>query len=236
MKVSLIIPMYNESKIIGHTADTLCRYMSDNFDDYEILFCDDGSTDCSKEAVESLRLDNVRVISYSDNRGKGSAVRVGMLEAKGDVRIFTDADLAYGTDVIAAAVDTLAKNEGADILIGSRNIGMDGYDGYTLGRKLMSKMYIRILCLVGGFKLSDSQCGFKVFTADSANAVFSQCKVDGFAFDFEAILIANKQNRKIIEMPVKVINHRDSSIKPLKDAFKMLRDIRRIKKDVKSSK
>ena len=236
MKVSLIIPMYNESKIIGHTAQALCGYMSDNFDDYEILFCDDGSTDGSKAVLESLQLPTVRVIGYDDNRGKGSAVRTGMLAAEGDIRIFTDADLAYGTDVIVSAVEALGRDKQADMLIGSRNIGADGYDGYTLGRKIMSKMYIKVLCLVGGFRLSDSQCGFKAFTADAANGIFSECKVDGFAFDFEVILRANKQGRKIIEMPVRIINHRHSSVKPLKDAAKMLGDIRRIKKDIRTEK
>ena len=123
----------------------------------------------------------------------------------------------------------------ADMLIGSRNIGKDGYEGYTFLRKIMSKVYIKVLCITGGFKLSDSQCGFKAFRAQTAEEIFSKCKVNGFAFDFEAILWATKLEKKINEMPVKIINHRESSIRPFRDTLKMLRDLRKIKKDVKKS-
>jgi dolichyl-phosphate beta-glucosyltransferase len=232
MKISLIIPMYNESKIIETTAKELSQYMGDNFDEYEILFSDDGSKDGCGALVEALGLPCARVVGYADNRGKGCAVRHAMLSADGDIRIFTDADLAYGTDVIKRAYDIMRSQPDTDMLIGSRNIGKDGYEGYTLLRKLMSKIYIKVLCFTGGFKLSDSQCGFKAFRGETAYDIFSKCKVDGFAFDFEAILLATKLGKQIGEMSVKIINHRESSIKPISDTIKMLGDLRRIKKDV----
>lgn len=232
MKITLVIPMYNESKIIADTARTLSAYMSENFSDYEIIFSDDGSTDGSSALVEKLALPNVRVLTSEQNRGKGSAVRQGMLSATGEVRIFTDADLAYGTDVIKKAYDRMCERTDTDILIGSRNLEKNGYEGYTATRRLMSKAYIKVLCLVGGFSLSDSQCGFKAFRAKTADEVFAECTVDGFAFDFETILTAQKKGKKIAEMPVKIINHRDSTIRPAKDAVKMLRDLRHIKKSV----
>ena len=236
MKVSVIIPMYNESRIIADTAKRLSDYMSGAFEDYEIIFCDDGSRDGSKKIVEELDLPNVRAVGYERNRGKGHAVRFAMLTATGDVRIFTDADLAYGTEVIAHAAEIMKNTPDTDMLIGSRNVGKDGYEGYTFSRKFMSKLYIKVLCLFGGFKLSDSQCGFKCFTAKTAEDIFSLCEVDGFAFDFEVILLAVKQGKKISEMPVKIINHRESTVRPMSDAFKMLGDIRRIKKNVKGRK
>ena len=236
MKISLIIPMYNESKIIETTAKTLSEYMGKNFDDYEILFSDDGSKDGSASLVEAMGLPNVRVVGYKDNKGKGSAVRHAMLAADGDIRIFTDADLAYGTDVIARAAELMCQSKDADVLIGSRNLGKDGYEGYTLTRKLMSKIYIKVLCFAGGFKLSDSQCGFKAFRADTAEQIFSRCKIDGFAFDFEAIMWATKLGKRIAEMPVKIINHRDSTVRPRSDAVAMLKDVRRIRKSVKENK
>ncbi len=234
MKVSVIIPMYNESKIIADTAQTLSKYMSQNFEDYEIIFFDDGSVDNSKEAVEALALENVKVLGYEQNQGKGCAVRNAMLAAVGDIRIFTDADLAYGTDVIKNAYTVMCEHPEFDILLGSRNAHKDGYDGYTLKRKIMSKVYIKILCVVGGFKINDSQCGFKAFKADTANDIFTKCKVNGFAFDFEAILRATRLSKSIGEFPVKIINHRDSSVKPLGDAVKMLKDLRKIKKDIRA--
>ena len=97
----------------------------------------------------------------------------------------------------------------------------------------MSKTYIKVLCLAGGFKLSDSQCGCKAFTNDSAKRVFSLCTVNGFAFDFEAIMIADRMGLKISEAPVKIINHRESKVNVIKDTIKMLGDLRRIRKRVK---
>lgn len=232
MKVTLIIPMYNESKIIEETARTLSAYMQQNFDDYEILFSNDGSKDDCGEKVQALALPHVRVTGYDQNKGKGCAVRTAVLESSGDFVMFTDADLAYGTDVIKAAYTRLTES-GAGMLIGSRNLDKDGYEGYTALRKLMSKMYIRVLCFVGGFRLSDSQCGCKAFSGDLARNIFSRCQVNGFAFDFEAILWAQKLGASIVELPVRIINHRESSIHIIRDTVRMLRDLRKIKKSVR---
>lgn len=235
MKISLVIPMYNESKIIADTARTLSKYMDENFESYEILFSDDGSTDRSGDIVRELALPNVRVVGYAKNRGKGSAVRCGVMEAEGDMIMFTDADLAYGTDVIRTYYEHYLEKR-PDMMIGSRNLGKDGYEGYTFIRKLASKIYIRILCMIGGFKLSDSQCGCKAFGSSAAKDIFGRCTVDGFAFDFEAILWAGRLGYSIDELPVKIINHRESKVNVLRDSVKMLRDLMRIKKNVKNTK
>ncbi len=235
MKISLVIPMYNEEKIIKDTAREVHSYMTEKFGEgnFEILFSNDGSLDGSAKAVEELGLYGVRVVGYEKNQGKGCAVRDGMLKAEGDVVMFTDADLAYGTDVIGRFYDHFEANKETDILIGSRNIGDDGYEGYTFLRKIMSKTYIKVLCLVGGFKLSDSQCGCKAFTNDATKRIFSLCTVNGFAFDFEAIMIADRMGLKIAEAPVKIINHRESKVNIIKDTLKMLRDLIKIRKHVK---
>ena len=235
MKISLVIPMYNESKIIEATARELSEYMSKNFDSYEILFSNDGSKDDCAEKCAALNLPNVRVVGYDVNQGKGCAVREGIMQADGDIIMFTDADLAYGTDVIKRYYDKFAELPDTDMLIGSRNISADGYEGYTLLRKIMSKVYIKVLCIVGGFKLTDSQCGCKAFRKDTAKEIFSKCEVNGFAFDFEVILFATKLGKKITELPVKIINHRESSVNPIRDSVKMLRDLIRIKKRVRKA-
>ena len=234
MKFSLCIPMYNETSIIEATARTLSDYMQANFDDYEIIFSDDGSRDGSAELVRSLGLPNVRVVGYEQNRGKGCAVRTGILAATGDIVMFTDADLAYGTDVIFEVADIFAKGS-TDVVIGSRNIHPDGYEGYTFIRKLASKTYIKILCIAGGLKLSDSQTGCKAFSSKAAKDIFSRCETDGFAFDFEVILWAQKLGYRFTEMPVKIINHRESKVRVFRDAFRMLRDLRKIKKRIKNA-
>ncbi len=232
-KISLCIPMYNESSIIADTAKTLHEYMSATFTDYEIIFSNDGSKDGCDQIVEELNLPNVRVVGYPDNKGKGCAVRTALLAAEGDIVMFTDADLAYGTHVIKQVYDTFAENPKADMVIGSRNLHKDGYEGYTFIRKLASKIYIKILCFVGGFKLSDSQCGCKAFTRETVWEIFPRCEVNGFAFDFEAILWATKLGKTIVETPVKIINHRESKVNIVKDTFKMLGDLRKMKKRIK---
>ena len=236
MKFSLCIPMYNESSIIEDTARQLSAYMQANFDDYEIIFSNDGSKDGCDKLVESLHLPHVKVVGYEQNRGKGYAVRTAMLAAKGDYIMFTDADLAYGTDVIGRVRDAFLERPEADMVIGSRNLSKDGYEGYTPIRKLASKTYIKVLCLAGGFKLSDSQCGCKAFTGDAVKKIFTRCEVDRFAFDFEAILWAVKYGMTIHEIPVKIINHRESSVNLVRDTLKMLRDLSKMKRRIKKAK
>ena len=236
MKISVCVPMYNENRVIAESAKTLSQYMSANFEDYEIVFCSDGSTDGCDKTVKALNLPNVRVIGYEKNQGKGCAVRTAMLAATGDVRMFTDADLAYGTGVIKQVADAFEKNPDAEMVIGSRNLDKSGYDGYTFLRKIMSKIYIKVLCIAGGFKLSDSQCGCKAFRADAAEKIFSRCEVNGFAFDFEAILWAVKMKMKIVEIPVRVINHGESKVRIIRDTIKMLKDLAKMKKRIRKAK
>ena len=233
MKISLCIPMYNESSIINDTLKTVSAYMDSAFDDYEVIFSDDGSTDGCRAAVENYPSDRIRVVGYENNRGKGAAIRNGVLNAVGDVIIFTDCDLAYGLDVVKTAAEIFASDKEVDMVVGSRNLSKDGYEGYTRMRKLASKIYIKCLSLVGGFKLSDSQCGFKAFRRETAHSIFSECKVDGFAFDFEVIIKATNRKLKIAEMPVKIINHRESKVSVMRDSIRMLKDVRKIKKDNK---
>lgn len=235
MKLSLCIPMYNEASIIEKTAKELSAYMEQTFSgsDYEIIFSDDGSLDGSADLVNALALPNVRTVGYPDNRGKGCAVRTAVLASEGDIVMFTDADLAYGTSVIKPMTDALIATPDASMAIGSRNLSLDGYEGYTFLRKIASKAYIKVLCIAGGFDLSDSQCGCKAYRGDIARKIFARCKTDGFAFDFETILRVQKAGGKIIEVPVKVVNHRESKVNVMRDMFKMLGDLRKIKSNIK---
>ena len=232
MKISLCIPMYNESSIIKETAKTVSDYMAANFEDYEVIFSNDGSHDGCDKMVEEMKLPNVRVVGYEKNMGKGYAVRTAVLAADGDIVMFTDADLAYGTEVVKRVYDTFIANPDSQMVIGSRNLSADGYEGYTPLRKLMSK----VLCIAGGFKLSDSQCGCKAFTKDAVQKIFPRCEVNRFAFDFECILWAVKYGMKITEMPVKIINHRESKVNIIKDTLRMLKDRRKMKKRIKKAK
>ena len=236
MRISLCIPMYNESSIIAKTAKELSAYMGEHFgDDYEIIFSDDGSVDGSAEIVKGLNLKNVRVVGYEKNQGKGSAVRHGVLSSLGDVVIFTDADLAYGVDVIEEAVEIVERKE-YPVLVASRAKHKEGYEGYTAIRKLASKTYIKLLNLFGGIKISDAQCGFKAFDGEEGRRIFSLCKTNNFAFDLEVILWAQKMKLAIYEMPAKIINHRESKVNLLKDSLRMVKEISAIKRNIRNTK
>ena len=242
MKISVCIPMYNEAAIIAENAQKLWAYMEENFvtpegeRDYEIIYSNDGSKDGCDKIVESLGLPGIKVVGYENNKGKGYAVKTAMLASVGDIVMFTDADLAYGTDVITQMVDTFDANPDSQLVIGSRNLSEDGYSNYTLIRKIASKAYIKVLCIVGGFKLSDSQCGCKGFRRQAVDQIFPKLEVNGFAFDFEALLWASKFKYKITEMPVSIKVHGESKVRIVRDTLKMLRDILRMKKRINKVK
>ncbi len=237
MKISVCIPMYNESSICRSAADTLFRAMEAHRSeyDYEVIFCDDGSDDGSAELlrghIEKCGYSRFRVVGYENNRGKGAAVRTAVEASVGDCVIYTDCDLAYGTDVIFEAAKVIGGGEAA--AVGSRNLSADGYGSYTFLRRVASKAYIKVIAAFAGFRLSDSQCGFKAFDGDCARKIFSLCTTDGFSFDLEVIKIAQKMGIDICEIPVTVINHRASKVHLAGDALKMLSDLHRIKKKVK---
>ena len=226
--------MYNESSIIHEALETFSSYMAKTFEDWELIFVDDGSADGCGNAVAAAheKDERIRLCQYTPNRGKGYAVRTGVLAAQGDLILFTDCDNAYGTEALGKLAQTLSDT-GSDIVVGSRNLSKDGYEGYTPLRKLASKTYIQVISVAAGFKLSDSQCGIKGFRHDIAKKIFSHCEVDRFAFDLEVILIAMKLKASIAEMPVKIINHRESTVHVLRDSVKMLRDVRKMKKRIK---
>ncbi|MBQ8640888.1 MAG: glycosyltransferase [Clostridia bacterium] len=242
MKLSVIIPMFNESAVVTDTAKTLCGYLetwcAKNGSRYEVLFSNDGSSDGCGDLVKtfaentSLCCGTVSVVEADRNYGKGHAVTLGMAAATGDFVIYTDCDLAYGVEVIGEAADLWIQT-GCDVIIGSRNLAEDGYEGYTFLRKLASRAYIKVLCLVAGFRLSDSQCGFKGFRREIGQAVFAENKTWGWAFDIEILLRAIRKNAVIREMAVKIINHRESKIHLIRDSIRMMRDILKIRRRLK---
>ncbi len=238
MYLSVIIPMYNERSVAESCVRALSAELEESGERYEILFSDDGSTDGCGDIVKNtaheldLSHGEVRVVRSEENRGKGHAVKLGVASSRGDVVVFTDCDLAYGTHAIRGMAEQMQADP-ADLLIGSRAIAKDGYAGYTFARKLASKAYLKFLALSAGFRCTDSQCGIKMFRGDAARLLFSQTETDGWSFDFEVLLRAEKQGFRIKEYPVAVLNHRDSKIHLFRDSLRMLRDIRRIKGRVK---
>ena len=243
MKFSVIIPMYNEKANATNCASELTKTLEKAAEalsfEYEIIFSDDGSRDGCGDLVREwickneLNYGKVTVYTAEKNSGKGMAVRLGMMQSTGDYTLFTDCDRAYGCDVIVEMLKHVLDKK-TDIVIGSRAIGKDGYSGYTFMRKLASKTYMKTLSLVAGFRHSDSQCGIKLFSGEVARRVFPLCEVCGWAFDLEVLMIAEKMGYTVSEYPVQVINHGESKVNLVKDSLKMLKDIKKIKKRVKS--
>lgn len=233
MKLSLVIPAYNESSIIVDTVKTISARLAQIDPDYELIVVDDGSTDGMADLVRSLTDCHVRLEGYFPNRGKGAAVRVGMLAATGDYVFCTDADLAYGLENIPEMLATLEKT-GCDLVIGSRRLNGEGYKDYPPIRLITSKGFGLIVRVLSGLSY-DTQCGIKGYTRAAAQTIFSKCVTDGFAFDFEVLLRAQKADMRVEQAAVSIVNHRESKVSILRDSARMFRDLLRIRRQVKNS-
>jgi dolichyl-phosphate beta-glucosyltransferase len=229
MLVSVIIPAYNEAVRLPQTLDATVAYFAERGEPFEVLVVDDGSADGTAQGVHDFATANpglsVQCLSYGGNRGKGYAVRYGMLRARGDLRLFCDADLATPAEeyeVVLAAM----QSSGAEIGIGSRPLRNSHllvhqpWYREQLGRSFNAA--VQILAVPG---IQDTQCGFKIFTADAAQAVFSRCRLDGFAFDSEALFIARRLGYTIAEVPISWSHKEGSKVSMVRDGLKMLRDL-----------
>ncbi len=233
-KLTIVIPLYNEAQALPDTLPRLSHYLEKTFPgQYELLLIDDGSTDGTPAVAAGLKNDHTRVISYFPNRGKGHAVRTGMLEGKGEVLLFTDCDLAYGCEVLGEMVSHFASFPEADVLVGSRACHPEGYAGYRWYRRWASRLYRWVLRRFFGLTLSDSQSGIKGFRRPAARAIFSHCQTDRFAFDLEAILIGQRLGYNVKEMPVRVLENGKGKMHLLRDSLQMLRDLCRIRRRVR---
>lgn len=228
-KFSLVVPAYNEAQIIEDTIRTLLLYLDRHFSDYELIISDDGSTDDTKAIAMGVGDPHLRCIGHMPNKGKGAAVREGILAAGGDIIAYTDADLAYGVDVIEKLAGQV--EQGYDVVVGSRKLHPEGYADYPPLRLLASKCFSFVTGVLAGFHY-DTQCGLKAYRAPAARQIFSRCETDGFAFDFEAIMIAVKLGLTVGQLPVKIENHRESKVHVFSDSFRMLRDVVRIRRRV----
>lgn len=234
MELSLVIPAYNESEIVLETIRAVSAKLSELVREYEVLIVDDGSTDGMARLVDSCGDPHVRLERYTPNRGKGCAVRTGMLAAGGDVIVYTDADLAYGVDVFAVILDRFRAGD-ADLVIGSRRMNGEGYKNYPPLRILMSKCFGLLSHMISGLPY-DTQCGIKGYRREAARAVFSRCATDGFSFDFEALMRADRMGLKVEQIPVSIVNFRASKVNVVRDSFRMFGDVFRIRRAVRGEK
>ncbi len=229
--LSVVIPAYNEERVIGKSLDEVREFLDDRGLAYEIIVVSDGSTDRTAEIVgkRSLLCPGIRLIENERNMGKGFSVRQGCLAAEGEIVVFTDADLSYPISEVEKPL-ALIRGGKADLAIGSRTArgAMIQADIPPL-RRLMSKVFNLFVRLIAIRGIHDTQCGFKAFSNEAARAIFSRQTMTGFSFDVELIFIARKLGFRIVEFPIHWARSSESSVNPLTDSVKMFIDIIRIR-------
>ncbi|MFC1745972.1 dolichyl-phosphate beta-glucosyltransferase [Candidatus Riflebacteria bacterium] len=227
MEISVVIPAYNEEKRLLPTLQKVFAYLNNNFKSFEILVVDDGSKDGTARIVQDYAKvqSSTKLLQYpppAANRGKGGAVRFGVLNATADLILFYDADGATPIEELERLIPVI-KQDGADVAIGSRAKKSED----TVVEK---KQYRHIIgstfnFLVQTFFLKgieDSQCGFKLFKNSVAKELFALGKIDGFSFDVEILYLAGKQGYKVIEIPVNWVDQEGSKVNVFVDSPKML--------------
>ncbi len=239
MLLSLIIPAYNEADRIGPSIEKAYRYLETVDYDGEIIVVDDGSTDHTVEAVQAsfakkpteLQHVSTKLIAVPVNSGKGAAVRRGMLEAHGRVRIFTDADFSTPIYEIAKMIPLIASGE-YDVVIGSRAV-----EGRQLVKKhqpwyreAMGRFYNVLVQLFVFRGIRDTQCGFKGFGGDAATILFSKQIVNGFSFDVEILYLARRYGYRIREIAIEWYNDERTTVGAITDSAKMFWELLRIRK------
>lgn len=229
--LSIIIPAYNEEKRLLDTLKQVFTFLESEDYPSEVIVVENGSSDETYALAQKLTKEyaNLRVLQ-NKKAGKGLAVQRGMLEAKGQYRVFCDADLSMPIEEVRRFIP---PNLNSDIVIASREVkGAIRYDepGYRHFTGRIYNLLIRLLALP---KLHDTQCGFKGFRAEIAEDIFQYQSIDGWAFDIEILFIANLRAYKIVELPIPWYYKNESKINVLRDSFRMFLDLIQIRKNAR---
>jgi glycosyltransferase involved in cell wall biosynthesis len=216
--LSIVIPAYNEENRIGRTLEGTFEYLDAQNYDCEVLVINDGSSDqTAKKVIEFATSTNgrLRLIENPGNRGKGYAVRNGMLQASGEIILFYDADLATPTSEIVKVITPIAENR-YDVVFGSRAIDRSLIGTHQSAfRENIGRGANWVQYALTGLTFKDTQCGFKAFRRDAARAVFPLQQIDGFGFDPEILFIAKKQGWRLLETPVRWNHVEGSKLNPI---------------------
>ena len=222
-KLSVIIPAYNEETRLNQTLEKVSDYLQAQTYSYEVIVVENGSSDQTLAIAEEFAEGHQFFRVIQSKKGKGMAVRTGMLAANGEYRFMCDADLSMPIEELAHFIPPLGPE--ADVVIGSREAeGAARYDEPSnrhWGGRLIN-LVIRVLALPG---LHDTQCGFKSFTAIAAEDLFSEQTVMGWSFDIEVLYVARKRGYSMVEIGIPWYYSAQSHVRPVRDAIKMMLDI-----------
>lgn len=229
--LSVVVPSYNEENKIEKDIDLLYEYFDKQPYNFEIIVVNDGSKDTTPEILEKIspQYKGLKVLSYPQNRGKGYAVRTGVLESVGKYVLFVDAGYCVPFNETENGLYFLET--GYDIAIGSRLLDTSEIlVQQPVYRSISGRIFALITKMLVGIKdIVDTQCGFKLFRKEVAREIFSQQKIDGFIFDVEILSIAQRLGYTIKEFPLKWSCDFDTRLNPRKESFKIIRDLVRIR-------
>ncbi|HLA08078.1 MAG TPA: glycosyltransferase [Anaerolineales bacterium] len=225
--VSIILPAYNEEKLIVRTLEVVQAYINTRSEQIEIVLVDDGSRDrtitLAQEWAEDHHAD-LRILVNEQNVGKGFSVRRGVEESRGQILIFLDADLPYELDAIDGFLSALRG--GNDLAIGSRVLPGSEVKGVPLARFFAGQVFSWMVQLFLFLGIRDTQCGFKSFKSAAAREIFRRVTIGGFGFDVELLFIARKLRYKIQPVAVRMIHHRlGSRVRLVNHSIEMLKDL-----------
>jgi glycosyltransferase involved in cell wall biosynthesis len=227
---SIIIPTYNESARVGATLEKVLSYVDKRGWDAEVIAVDDGSRDNTAQVIRNYAQNNprLRLLQNPGNRGKGYSIRNGMLHGRGEVLLFSDADLSSPIEEADKLFAAIA--DGADIAIGSRWLRSDlQTQRQPMYRQLFGRAFNLLLRITLGLNFKDTQCGFKAFTRWAATTIFPLQKIERWGFDPELLYLARKFGLKVAEIPVAWAHREGTRISPLRDGPQMFWEMLKIR-------
>ena len=231
--LSLVIPAYNEADRLPATLQRIEEHRRLWDFSSEIIIVVEPSEDGTLVLAENAAKSTSRlvVLTHHERRGKGFAVRSGMLRARGNFVFFTDADLSTPLEDLEASLLRFRKDQSVDVIVGNRQHPETRILLHqNLGREWMGKIFNRIAQKMTGLKIRDTQCGFKGFRDRAANEIFGRQRIDGFSFDVEVLLLAQAMGFSTVEVPVRWTNSPASHVRVLHDSMGMLGDLFRIRR------
>ncbi len=237
-KLSIIIPAFNESDRLKDTSERILNYIQTLSFKSELIIVDDGSTDNTAEVAKNIctqfPLIDTRVIRYEENRGKGFAVKTGLLASKADIALFSDADLSTPIEELHKLIEPI-ENGDYDVTFGSRALDRSLIGNHQSWRREQSGKVFNFIVQTGtGLPFWDTQCGFKAFNMNKFRPLLEVMKIERFGFDVEFLFVANHRNLRLKEIPVRW-NHCDGTkVSVFRDSYRMFNEVRQIRKNAKS--